>query len=101
MTYSAWWDLHKDPIIIASPTALRVYASLLRDPLIFYQPRDIKAWLLAKELKTKERAIFRALSLLVERGYVIEYGRGRNNVRQLIVPQVRATPALKGMASPN
>jgi hypothetical protein len=45
MIYAAWFDLHNDDIIVAHPTAMRVYAVLLRNPLIFMQPQDVKAWL--------------------------------------------------------
>ena len=83
MVFAAWFAIHNDDVIVDHPTALRVYARLLRNPLIFTQPQDVKAWTLAQEMHTHQDRVNGALNLLVERGYVIEHGRGLNRVRRL------------------
>ena len=89
MIYSAWFDLHNDDVVVAHPTALRVYAHLLRNPMIFMQAQDVKAWAIAKQLKTNKGRVLKALNLLVGRGYVIEHDRGANNVRRVTLAMER------------
>lgn len=85
MTFAAWFALHSDDVVVAHPTAIRVYAVLLRNPRICYQPQDVKAWLIAETLHTHRDRVNAALNLLIHRGYVLEHGRGQNNVRQVTV----------------
>lgn len=89
MTYPAWFELHKDPAIVAQPTALRVYASLVGRAGIFFEPQDVKAWLVAEVLGASRNSVNRSLDLLIRQGYVIEYARGQNNVRQLLLVHTR------------
>jgi len=91
VTYSAWFELHADDEIARHPTAIRVYAHLLRNESIFFAPQDVKAWLLADTLKTHPDTVNAAIKLLVTRGYVIEHGRGMNNVRRLTIVRNRVT----------
>jgi hypothetical protein len=90
MIYAAWFDIHNDDEIVDHPTALRVYARLLRNPLIFMQPQDVKAWTLAEDMRVKRESVQVALSLLIDRGYVIDHGRSLNNVRRLTLAMERA-----------
>jgi hypothetical protein len=90
MIYAAWFDIHNDDEIVDHPTALRVYARLLRNPLIFMQPQDVKAWTLAEDMRVKRESVQVALSLLIDRGYVIDHGRSQNNVRRLTLAMERA-----------
>lgn len=83
MIYAAWFDLHNDDVVVDHPTAMRVYARLLRNPLIFMQPQDVKGWVMAGEMGVKPKSVYRAIDLLVERGYAIDHGRSMNNVRRL------------------
>lgn len=87
--FAAWFDIHADDAVADQPTALRVYARLLRNPRIFTDPQDVKAWLLADELHTHRDRVNSALDLLVARGYLVEHERGLNNVRRLTVAAVR------------
>ncbi len=93
MIYSAWFDLHNDDIVVDHPVAMRVYARLLRNPKIFMEAQDVKAWALAKEMKVKSASVSAALTLLIERGYVIAHGRSVNNVRRLTLAMDRADNA--------
>jgi hypothetical protein len=92
MIYAAWFDLHNDDTIVDHPTAMRVYARLLRNPLIFIKPQDVKAWALAEQMHTHRDRVNAALELLVKRGYVIEHARGTNNVRRLTLAMERTPP---------
>lgn len=96
MIYAAWFDLHNDDVVVDHPTAMRVYARLLRNPLIFMQPQDVKAWVLAKEMGVKEHSVGAALRLLIERGYVLEHERGLNRVRRvtLAIERPEGAPAI-------
>lgn len=89
MTFAAFFDLHADDEIVARPTALRVYARLLRDPRIFFTPVEVKEWALAETLGTKAETVRHALRLLISRGYLIEHGRSVHNTRRLQVPLTR------------
>ena len=93
MMFAAWFALHEDNVVVDNPTAMRVYARLLRNPLIFAQPQDVKAWLLAEEMRVHPTSVQAALKLLIDRGYVIDHGRGVHNVRRLtvVVERVPAT----------
>jgi Mn-dependent DtxR family transcriptional regulator len=88
--FAAWFEIHDDDTIVDSPTALRVYARLLRNPLIFTEPQDVKAWVLAGEMKVHPTSVQAAIQLLVDRGYVIDHGRGVHNVRRLTIAIARA-----------
>jgi DNA-binding MarR family transcriptional regulator len=89
MTFPAWFEIHDDPEIVASPTALRIYAKLVRRPTIFFEPQDVKAWALAEELNIERSTVQHALTLLISKGYVIQHGTGLNNVKRLTVAMVR------------
>ena len=92
MIYAAWFDLHNDDTIVAHPTALRVYAHLLRNPLAFMHPQEVKVWLIADRLHTNKRRVIDALNLLILRGYVLEHHRGANNARRLSLLIERQCP---------
>ena len=87
--FAAWFDIHDDAAVVDHPTALRVYARLLRNARIFTEPQDVKAWALAAELRTHRDRVNAALDLLVERGYLVDHERGLNRVRRLTVAIVR------------
>lgn len=97
MIFPAWFDLATDDEIAAQPTALRVYARLIKDyhPSIFFAPQEVKAWALAEMLGTHRDRVADAIALLIERGYVVEHGRAMSNVRLLILPMERVHSAAK------
>ena len=43
MTFPAWCDLHKDRVITANPSTIRVYAHLLENPRCTFEIQDVKA----------------------------------------------------------
>jgi hypothetical protein len=90
VTFPAWFDLHKDRIITAKPSAIRVYAHLLENPRCQFEIQDVKAWLIADQLGMARDSVNEALDLLTKRGYIIDHGRGQNNVRRLTVAIIRA-----------
>jgi hypothetical protein len=92
--YAAWFDLHSDDSVVDHPIALRVYARLVRNPLIFMQPQDVKAWALAAEMHVNKQSVSAALALLIKRGYAIEHGRSVHNVRRLTLAMERADATL-------
>ena len=51
--------------------------------------QDVKAWLLAEQLGMGRDSVNGALNLLVDRGYLIDHGRGQNKVRRLTVAIIR------------
>jgi hypothetical protein len=81
--FEAWFEIHNDDAVVDHPVALRVYARLVRNPLIFLQPQDVKAWALANEMHVHRQSVAAALALLVQRGYAIDHGRGAHHVRRL------------------
>lgn len=102
MIYAAWFELHNDDVIVAHPTALRVYAHLLRNPLVFMHAQPVKTWLIAQLLHADKGNVIAALNLLVARGYVIEHARGEKNVRQVTLAMERQPPPVAlGSRAPN
>jgi Fe2+ or Zn2+ uptake regulation protein len=89
MSFPAWFDFQRDRVVADSPTVSRVYAFLLENPRCF-EKQDVKAWLIAEQRGMARDSVNRALDLLVERGYLIEHGRGLNKVRCLSVAIVKA-----------
>lgn len=91
MTYAAWYELHDDDAVVDHPTALRVYARLLRrGAAIFRTPQAVKIWLLAEQMRAHRESVIVALDLLIRRGYVVEHGREMNNVRRITIAKIRA-----------
>src|SRR4051812_12154312 len=101
MTYPAWFALHEDDAVAASPTALRVYAHLVRMPNVFFEPQDVKVWLIAERLHTHRDRVTAAIALLVERGYVREHDRGLNNVRRVTLLMQQSLPGQKEAGCPS
>lgn len=90
--YPAWFDVHQDTEVAKRPTALRVYAYLLRDPRALFHPVPFKVEIVAAQLRTHRDRITEAVELLLSRGYVLDHGRGSNNVRRLTIALVRELP---------
>lgn len=80
--FPALTDFPLDPIVAAHPASQRVYLRLIA-VLDFTTPRDVKSWVLAEELLLKKSTVIHALSLLIERGFLLDCGRSQNNVRRL------------------
>ncbi len=99
MTFAAWFDLHADDVVAEQPTALRVYAWLLRNDRILEEPQEIKAWVVAEQLHVHRDSVKAALMVLIERGYVVEHPRGYNNVRRLSVATERDPSLHRGCPS--
>lgn len=99
--FAAWFDLHDDDAVVDHPTALRVYARLLRNPRIFDEPQDTKVWAIALEMHANRETVSAALDLLVARGYVIEHPRGPSRVRRLTIPQERQLRTTKPIVLQN
>lgn len=91
MTYPAWFEFYRDPVIRRHRAACYVYASLLVLDRIFYEPRAVKAWVLAEALQMEKKTILKALNLLVRRGYLVEHDRTQNGVRQFTIATTRPT----------
>lgn len=85
MTYPAWFAFHKDKEIHEYPATARVYAALVELQSIFFEPRPIKAWVLAEALGIKKRTVLRSLNILTTKGYIVEHDRDMNNVRRFTV----------------
>lgn len=86
MTFPAWRAFYRDPVIRRNHAAAQVYAALLGlGDMIMYEPRAVKAWVLAEAEGLKKETVLRALNLLVARGYVIEHARAPNNVRRFTI----------------
>jgi DNA-binding MarR family transcriptional regulator len=70
--------------------AIRVYARIWRrDQSSFYRPTFVKEGVLASSLSTDRKTVRIAIRWLVERGYLIDCGRGAKNARRLQVALVR------------
>lgn len=88
--YPAWFDLHSDPAIVRRPTALRVYALIVRrGPDVFNDPQPVKVWHVADQLHTSHSRVRDALQRLTRRGYLTEHGRTAKGIRCLTVVQDR------------
>lgn len=95
--FPAWFDFQQDTVVARNPVALRVYTHLvLTWPTIFVEPRDLKADGLATELGVTRQSIYKAFTLLVERGYMLEHGRRKNKPRrvQLAIRRPTGSPVL-------
>jgi len=63
-------------------SAMRVYMRVVRlNPLIFGTPSRVKELEYATGMGLHRNTVRDSLRLLIERGYLVETGRGRNNVR--------------------
>ena len=82
-------ELIDDEAVWENRTALRIYKVLLRRPMIYYEPEAVKLVGLAGEVKAKKSTVIAGLRLLIERGYVIECGRGQHGVRELMLARTR------------
>jgi hypothetical protein len=70
-----------------------VYAYLIGEyPDIFYEPTDVKAWLIADSLEASRDSVNAALKLLIAQGFALDHGRTVNNVRRLTLARVRHLP---------
>lgn len=90
MTFPAWYEFQRDPVIRQNPSAYPIYAELLQVPRILFEPADVKAWLLAERVKMRKQTVLRILDLMITRGFVLDHGRGDNNVRRLSIVSTRA-----------
>lgn len=88
MTYPAWFDFHKHPVIRRSPACGSVYASMVGLENIFFHPRPVKAWVMAEALQLKKSTVLKALDTLVHHGFLIEHERDEKNVRRFTVALV-------------
>lgn len=94
MTFPAWFDLNRDPVIRDKPSAYSVYAHLIETyPRIFFEPTDAKAWLIAEVTGLARDSVNESLDLLINRGYLILHGRGLNNVRRVTMAITRGPVA--------
>lgn len=80
----------EDPEILKRPAAQRIYAKLLKNPRIFYEPLDVKAWLWAEQMGMSPNTVNKALKTLIELGYLVEHGRAQNHVRRVTIATTRA-----------
>lgn len=85
MIFPAWFEIINDDAIMCHPSAFRVYGRLLRDPLTFLRPQEVKTWLWADEMHTNKRIVRSAINRLIQHGYVLELERGEKNVRRLML----------------
>lgn len=81
VSFPAWFEFHRDKVMQKHPGACTVYAAILGLHRIFFEPRPIKAWVLAEALEMDKGTVLKSLNLLVERGYLRDHGRSQNNVR--------------------
>jgi hypothetical protein len=81
VTFPALLALATDPVIATHPTAQRVYLHIL-SMLDFAEPRDVKAWLIADQLKVRKQTVMASFDILVERGFLTDHGRSLNSVRR-------------------
>jgi hypothetical protein len=91
MTFPAWFDFHKDPVIRRHPIAMVLYAHMVSIPESFYVPQPLKAYVFAAENAFEKGNVLKAMNLLVERGYLIEHKKGVNGVRAFTVTTIRST----------
>jgi hypothetical protein len=85
MVFHAWKEFYRDKAMMKYPAACCVYASMLGLENIFFEPRPIKAWVLAEALEMEKETVLKALNKLVEKGYIIEHARTTNNVRTFTI----------------
>jgi predicted transcriptional regulator len=90
VTFPALLALATDPVIARHPIAQRVYLHILNS-LDFSQPRDVKGWVIAKELKVRPQTVNSSFDTLVERGFLTDHGRSLNNVRRFTLAWAQCT----------
>jgi predicted transcriptional regulator len=99
VTFPALLALATDPVISKHPIAQRVYLHVLAT-LDFSQPRDVKGWVIAKELKVRPQTVYGSLDTLVARGFLTDHGRSVNNVRRFTLAWAQPLSALPRRTSP-
>jgi DNA-binding IclR family transcriptional regulator len=85
VTYPAWFDFHRDRVMVRNPACGAVYAAFVGLKNISMVPRPMKVWVLAEALGLKKSTVSRALDLLVGHGYLVEHERDEKNVRRFTV----------------
>lgn len=90
MTFPAWFDFARDPVMLQHPATLAVYGEIVGRPNCFYTPHEVKAWVLADKLGFEKETVLKAFNLLVERGYLVEHSRAQNNIRRFTVAITKA-----------
>lgn len=99
MTFPAWFELHRDAVIIRHPACSAVYANILNRPNAFHDPQEVKAWLIAEQLGFEKKTVIAALNLLVARGYLAEHARGFRRVRRFTIAITRTASMPNDTAS--
>lgn len=90
LPFPAWFDLMNDKVMAKHPHAIRVYGYCLRTfPKIFFEPQDVKAWVIALELVMGRDTANESLDLLIERRYLVSHGRAEGNIRRVTMAIVR------------
>lgn len=93
MTYPAWFELHRDRQILASPAAMTVYAYLVGQQRGFHEVVDVKTWAVGELLHINRKHVGRVLNLLTTRGYLTEHECGLNRVRRFTINYIRPAPS--------
>jgi hypothetical protein len=89
MLFPALMDLLENAELMEQPLVWRIYRQLTKEPRILTQPRDLKAASLVLQVgrnphSSRHRTqVRRALRVLIEQGFVVEHGRGANNMRRV------------------
>jgi hypothetical protein len=64
-----------DPDTPKAGIAFKLFLHFCKNDLMFFKPQPYKIWALADELKTRKEEVIKALSLLIDKGYVTEHER--------------------------
>ena len=94
VTFPALLALATDPVIATHPIAQRVYLHVLAT-LDFSEPRDVKGWLVAEQLKVRAQTVNSSFDTRVERGFLTDHGRSVNNVRRFTLAWAQSGIALQ------
>lgn len=88
-----------DPVVAQSPTAIRLYFHLLTE-LDLSEVRHVKAGLIAEILCVERTRVVAGFNLLTDRGYLVEYERTTNHMRQFTLAYSRASGASSQTTQP-
>lgn len=81
----AWFELMDDDVIFEHRTAVRLYRDLMRTPLAYVSPQDVKITQKAYSLAVHPDSVRTALALLIDRGYLHDCGKGFRGIRSVIL----------------
>lgn len=90
MIFPALLEFPRDRAVATHPATIILYLYLLAE--LDREPRRVKVWMVADDLRLRKATVIAALNRLVAHGYLVEHAREERKVRQFSLAFTRAKP---------